>query len=146
MISSIKPSLYPVSFPIRRKCPFCLEATAFCTSNHTLTTCYSALELFVWTDISIPCWNEQLWEFKDSDLFKLLFLYSWWACSQRTWNSASLKNAAGSRVRQCKGSYISNALSKSKAPPLVFWTVRVWQVTPVFLPGESPWTDGPGGL
>ena len=23
---------------------------------------------------------------------------------------------------------------------------RVWQPTPVFLPGESPWTEGPGGL
>ena len=23
---------------------------------------------------------------------------------------------------------------------------RAWQPTPVFLPGESPWTDGPGGL
>ena len=22
----------------------------------------------------------------------------------------------------------------------------VWQSTPVFLPGESPWTEGPGGL
>ena len=56
MISSIKPSLYPVSFPIRRKCPFCLEATAFCTSNHTLTTCCSALELFAlpWAPFSGP--------------------------------------------------------------------------------------------
>ena len=23
---------------------------------------------------------------------------------------------------------------------------RAWQPTPVFLPGESPWTEGPGGL
>ena len=23
---------------------------------------------------------------------------------------------------------------------------RAWQPTPVFLPGESPWTDEPGGL
>ena len=23
---------------------------------------------------------------------------------------------------------------------------RVWQPTPVFLPGESPWTEEPGGL
>jgi len=22
---------------------------------------------------------------------------------------------------------------------------RVWQATPVFLPGESPWTEDPGG-
>ena len=23
---------------------------------------------------------------------------------------------------------------------------RAWQLTPVFLPGESPWTEEPGGL
>ena len=23
---------------------------------------------------------------------------------------------------------------------------KVWQITPVFLPGESPWTEEPGGL
>ena len=23
---------------------------------------------------------------------------------------------------------------------------RTWQATPVFLPGESPWTEEPGGL
>ena len=23
---------------------------------------------------------------------------------------------------------------------------KVWQLTPVFLPGESPWTEEPGGL
>ena len=23
---------------------------------------------------------------------------------------------------------------------------RAWQPTPVFLPGESPWAEGPGGL
>ena len=23
---------------------------------------------------------------------------------------------------------------------------RAWQPTPVFLPGESPWTEDPGGL
>jgi len=23
---------------------------------------------------------------------------------------------------------------------------RAWQPTPVFLPGESPWTEEPGGL
>ena len=23
---------------------------------------------------------------------------------------------------------------------------RAWQCTPVFLPGESPWTEEPGGL
>ena len=26
-----------------------------------------------------------------------------------------------------------------------YWR-RVWQPTPVFLPGESPWTAEPGGL
>ena len=26
-----------------------------------------------------------------------------------------------------------------------FWR-RAWQPTPVFLPGESPWTEEPGGL
>ena len=26
------------------------------------------------------------------------------------------------------------------------WRRRVWQPTPVFLPGESPWTEDPGGL
>ena len=24
--------------------------------------------------------------------------------------------------------------------------MRAWQPTPVFLPGESPWTEEPGGL
>ena len=27
----------------------------------------------------------------------------------------------------------------------IFWR-RAWQATPVFLPGESPWTEEPGGL
>ena len=27
----------------------------------------------------------------------------------------------------------------------LFWR-RAWQPTPVFLPGESPWTEEPGGL
>ena len=26
----------------------------------------------------------------------------------------------------------------------ILW--RAWQPTPVFLPGESPWTEEPGGL
>ena len=26
------------------------------------------------------------------------------------------------------------------------WRTRVWQPTPVFLPGESPWTEEPGRL
>ena len=32
--------------------------------------------------------------------------------------------------------------------PGLGWTLagRAWQLTPVFLPGESPWTEGPGGL
>ena len=34
---------------------------------------------------------------------------------------------------------------------LIFWVGKIprrraWQPTPVFLPGESPWTEGPGGL
>ena len=29
--------------------------------------------------------------------------------------------------------------------PYVEWR-RAWQPTPVFLPGESPWTEVPGGL
>ena len=27
----------------------------------------------------------------------------------------------------------------------ILWR-RPWQPTPIFLPGESPWTEGPGGL
>ena len=37
---------------------------------------------------------------------------------------------------------------ESKFDPLVGkipWK-RAWQPTPVFLPGESPWTEEPGGL
>ena len=26
------------------------------------------------------------------------------------------------------------------------WRRRAWQPTPVFLPGEAPWTEEPGGL
>ena len=40
-----------------------------------------------------------------------------------------------------------NAGDLSSIPGLG-WTLwgRAWQPTPVFLPGESPWTEGPGGL
>ena len=39
------------------------------------------------------------------------------------------------------------AMLKTEAQPLG-WEVKkmAWQPTPVFLPGESPWTEEPGGL
>ena len=32
-----------------------------------------------------------------------------------------------------------------QSPGKIPWR-RAWQPTPVFLPGESPWTEEPGGL
>ena len=38
-----------------------------------------------------------------------------------------------------------NAGDLGSIPGRVLWR-RAWQPTPVFLPGESPWTEEPGGL
>ena len=38
-----------------------------------------------------------------------------------------------------------NAGDLGSTPGKIPWG-RAWQHTPVFLPGESPWTEGPGGL
>ena len=44
--------------------------------------------------------------------------------------------------------YIYTTMNKKQFDPWV-WKIlwrRAWQPTPAFLPGESPWTEEPGGL
>ena len=41
--------------------------------------------------------------------------------------------------------YACSAGDLGLIPEKIPWR-RAWQPTPVFLPGESPWTEEPGGL
>ena len=59
--------------------------------------------------------------------------------SHLTWSWASLVAPSVKNLLQCRrlgfGPWVGN----------IPWR-RAWQPTPVFLPGESPWTEEPGGL
>ena len=57
---------------------------------------------------------------------------------------------SGDRVGFAGGSVVKNlpAIQETRFDPWVGkipWR-RAWKPTPVFLPGESPWTEEPGGL
>ena len=45
----------------------------------------------------------------------------------------------------CEILYYNSPVCVSRSVGTIPWR-RAWQPTPVFLPGESPWTEEPGGL
>ena len=51
----------------------------------------------------------------------------------------------GKIALQCCVGFCCTKMQISHNYTYVPWT-RAWQPTPVFLPGESPWTEEPGGL
>ena len=59
----------------------------------------------------------------------------------------------GSQRADLTNTSLSLVAQTVKNPPAIWETwvgkipwMRAWQSTPVFLPGESPWTEEPGGL
>lgn len=83
--------------------------------------------------ICLPCRSQHPCEFKDHDLFELFLLHSWRAVHRGHGTVCLFGECCWlqSWIRKCKGNYISDAFSKSKALHLVFWTITVISWGPV---------------
>ena len=90
---------------------------------------------------ALGAWNLSHWTTREVTLTFVLceFFFAYKYVLEQGFPGGTSGKKPACQHRTCKGCGFDPWVRK------ILWR-RAWQPTPVFLPGESPWTEKPGGL